>query len=108
MRQPPSVVVPMSEEKIRICWDYEVTVKPRLDIKQYPLLKQEQLSHMLNRGKKFSKMDLSGQLEMDPESNILQLTFLKGFLSLLVYHAMFQRTMETALIVSRIEGVPVI
>lgn len=67
----PLVIVPKPNNKIRVCADFKVTINPQMDIERYPIPRIRDLFHKLNRGKYFSKVDLSDthmQVEMDEES----------------------------------------
>ncbi|XP_037813440.1 uncharacterized protein K02A2.6-like [Lucilia sericata] len=70
----PLVIVPKSNNKIRICADFKVTINPQMDVEQYPIPRIRDLFHKLKNGKLFSKIDLSDaylQIEVDEESKNL-------------------------------------
>ena len=63
--------VPKPEGTICICGDYKVTIKPQLEVDQYPLLKPDTIFSALPGGKWFSKIDLTHayhQLKLSPTS----------------------------------------
>ena len=55
----PVVLVRKSDQSIRICGDYKMTLNPQLLVLQYPMPKPEELFHSLQGGKFFTKLDLS-------------------------------------------------
>lgn len=70
----PIVPVVRSNNKVRLCGDYKVTINPVLDIEQYPLPKPEEMFATLAEGEKFTKIDLTNaylQLPLDEESRKL-------------------------------------
>ncbi|VDL65922.1 unnamed protein product, partial [Nippostrongylus brasiliensis] len=110
----PLVVVPKPGGKVRICGDYKVTVNPQLDINQYPLPKPDDLFHMLNGGKKFSKLDLKdAYMQVELKEEFQKYTTINTHKGLFQYTrvpfgiasapAIFQKIMETTL--AGIEGV---
>ena len=53
---------------MRICGDYTVTVNQAIDVDQYPLPKPADLFAALSGGERFTKLDLSEQLNLEEES----------------------------------------
>ena len=67
----PIVVVPKTDNSIRICCDFKVTINQSVDVEQYPLPTTEDLFSTLANRKYFTKLDLSSayqQLLVDPDS----------------------------------------
>ena len=59
---------------MHICRNFKVTINPVLKTDIYPLSLPEELFHSLNRGSKFSKIDLADaylQIELDDQSKTL-------------------------------------
>ena len=110
----PLVVVRKSDQSLRLCGDYKVTVNQVVQSDIYPLPNAEDLFASLSGGEVFTKLDLSAayqQLELTEESKqYLVVNTLKG---LYKYHrlsygvstapSIFQRTMDQ--ILQGIEGV---
>ena len=106
------VAVPKKDGKFRLCGDYKVTINPALHVDQYPLPKPEDLFATVDRGKRFTKLDLRQaylQLRLDDKSSsYVTVNTHKG-----LYHynrlpfgvafapAMFQKTMDEIL-----QGIP--
>lgn len=70
----PVVVVPKTDNSIRLCGDFKVTVNQCLDEQQYPLPNVEDMFAKLAGGQKFTKLDLSQayqQLILDDASKPL-------------------------------------
>ena len=68
----PIVVLRKPGGKIRICGDFKVTINPLLKTDVYLLPKPEELSHALNGGSKFSKLDMADvylQVELNEVSS---------------------------------------
>ena len=55
----PIVVVPKTDNSVRICGDYKTTVNPVLDVDKYPLPNPQDLFSTLAGGCYFTKLDLS-------------------------------------------------
>ena len=67
----PCVVVPKTDNSVRICGDYKVTINQFLDVDKYPLPTQQDLFATLAGGKYFTKLDLSQayqQMLLEPDS----------------------------------------
>ena len=68
----PIVCVLKSDQKtVRICGDFQTTINPVSKLDRYPIPKVEDLFATLERGKTFTKLDLSQayqQLPLDAES----------------------------------------
>ena len=68
----PIVAVVKSDQKsVRVCGDFRMTVNPVSKLNRYPIPKVEDLFVTLERGKTFTKLDLSQayqQLKLDAES----------------------------------------
>lgn len=67
----PIVVVPKSDNSVRICGDYKTTINPVLDVDKYPLPNPQDLFSTLAGGCYFTKLDLSQayqQMIMDEDS----------------------------------------
>ena len=68
----PIVAVVKSDRKsVRICGDFQMTVNPVSKLHRYPIRKETDLFATLERGKTFTKIDLSQayqQLKLDAES----------------------------------------
>ena len=65
------VPVMKSNNQVRLCGNYKVTVNPQLEIAHHPLPTSEDIFTKLNNNKVFSKLDLRNafqQLELDDES----------------------------------------
>ena len=70
----PIVPVLKSDQSVRICGDFKVTVNRASKVDKYPIPKIEDLLATLAGGKSFSKLDMSQayqQLILDPESRDL-------------------------------------
>ena len=70
-RASPLVIVPKPEWTIRICGDYKRLVNPDIKNDTYPQPTPEELFSKIQRGEKFSKIDLMKaylQVELDDES----------------------------------------
>lgn len=70
----PIVPVLKSDQSVRICGDFKVTVNRASRVDKYPIPKIEDLLATLARGKTFSKLDMSQayqQLSLDPKSRDL-------------------------------------
>ena len=52
----PIVLVPKSDESLRLCGDYKLTVNRSLEVEQYPLPKASDLFSSLTSGQKFTKL----------------------------------------------------
>lgn len=78
----PVVVVRKSNNKVRLCGDYKVTVNPNLLVDEHPLPTIEELFSTMAGGDKFSKIDLAKaylQLEVNQEDqHLLTLSTHKG------------------------------
>ena len=78
----PAVPILKNDGKVRLCGNYKITVNKYLKEVTYPLPLIHDLFAKLNKGEKFSKIDLSkayNQLELDEESgNILTLNTHRG------------------------------
>jgi hypothetical protein len=55
----PIVAVVKPDGSVRVCGDYKVTVNPCLEVNQHPLPRIEDCFQAMNRGKKFTKLDLA-------------------------------------------------
>ncbi|KAJ8021906.1 hypothetical protein HOLleu_39239 [Holothuria leucospilota] len=55
----PIVIVRKTDDTIRICGDYKVTINPCIDVTQYPLPNPQDIYASLAGGTVFSKLDLS-------------------------------------------------
>ena len=67
----PIVPVLKSDKSVRICGDFRLTVNPASKLDNYPIPKVEDLFAKLNKGKPFTKLDLSQayqQVLLDDES----------------------------------------
>ena len=68
----PKVAMMKSDQKsMRVCGDFRMTVNPVSKLNRYPIPKVEVLFATLERGKMFTKLDLSQayqQLKLDTES----------------------------------------
>ena len=70
----PIVPVVKSDNSIRICVDYKVTVNSMLNFDQFLLSNPEELFRTLSGGQKYSKLDMSQahrQILLDEESRKL-------------------------------------
>jgi len=66
----PIVAVPKWDDHLCLCGDYKVTVKPLLDVDQYPLPKLDDIFATLSGGQKYTTLDLSyayNQLLLDED-----------------------------------------
>ncbi|XP_048590142.1 uncharacterized protein K02A2.6-like [Nematostella vectensis] len=108
----PIVPIVKSDESIRICGDFKVTLNQVSKLDNYPIPKTEDLLAQLGGGVQFTKLDLSQayqQLELDEESKkYTTITTHKGLFEYnrLCYGiasapGIFQRTMENLL-----QGIP--
>ena len=101
-----------SNNEIRLCGDYKVTINSAVKTDSYPLPLIEELYTKLSGGTIYSKLDLSSayqQLTLDPESQ--KLTTINTHKGLYVYTrlpfgvssapSIFQRTLDTLL-----QGIP--
>ena len=52
-------MVKEDKQSVRICGDFRATVNPVLILDQYPIPRFEDLFATLNKGKLFTKLDLS-------------------------------------------------
>ena len=83
----PIVPVLKNDGKVRICGDYKRTINKAAHCENYPLPRTEDLLATLNRGQKFSKLDLSHayqQLLLDNES--------REYLTVNTHRGLFQPT----------------
>ena len=67
----PLVIVPKGNGKIRVCWDFKVTINQCVETKCYPLTMVDDIFVQLAGGKVFTKLDLSQaylQLPVDEDS----------------------------------------
>ena len=62
----PIVAVPKSDDSVRICGDFKVSVNPSLSVD--PLPKPEDLFSTLANGVKFTKLDLASAYQQVPRS----------------------------------------
>ena len=70
----PTVNIPKSNGRVRICGDYKVSVNRVLEVDQYPLPSVEDCFAQISGAKVFSKLDLAQaytQLELDKDSQEL-------------------------------------
>ena len=70
----PIIPIVKSDNSIRICGDYKVTVHSMLNVDQFPLPNLEELFVTLSGGQKYSKLDISQayqQILLDEESQKL-------------------------------------
>ena len=78
----PIVVVMKSNDKVRICGDYRLTVNPQLMVQHHPIPRVEELFARMNGCQIFSKLDLADaylQIELDDASKqLLIINTLKG------------------------------
>ena len=61
-------VLKSDKESVRVCGDFQMTVNPISKLDRYPIPKLEDLFATLERGKEFTKLDLSQQPTLDAES----------------------------------------
>ncbi|XP_053698835.1 uncharacterized protein K02A2.6-like [Sabethes cyaneus] len=112
----PIVAVPKSNNKVRLCGDYKITVNPNLKVDSHPLPTIEELFANVAGGEKFTKIDLTQaylQLEVDEcDREVLTLSTHKGLYqpTRLMYGiasapSIWQRLMEQVL--NGIQGVTV-
>ena len=67
----PLVVVPKPNGTVRVCGDFKVSLKPHLNVQQYPMPTSDEVFNKLAGGECFTKLDLADaylQLELDEES----------------------------------------
>ena len=62
----PIVAVLKTDETVRLCRDYKVTVNHDLEVDQYPLPVPVDLMSSLTGGKTFTKLDLSSAYQRMP------------------------------------------
>ena len=62
----PIVPIVKEDKSIRICGDYKVTVNQAVKLDNYPIPNAEDLFATLNRGDKFSKLDMSQAYQQIP------------------------------------------
>lgn len=70
----PLVVVPKSDNSVRLCGDYKVTVNPHINTDKYPIPTFDEVLEKISEGQKYSKIDLKcayQQLLLDEESQKL-------------------------------------
>ena len=68
----PIIVVMKSNDKVRICGDYRLTVNPQLMVQHHPIPRVEELFARMNGSKIFSKLDLADaylQIELVTHQN---------------------------------------
>ena len=68
---PIVLVLKANKMKVKICGDFRVTVNPVLKLDSYPIPKVEDLFAVLEKGKAYTKLDLTSvyqQLPLDNES----------------------------------------
>ena len=110
----PVIAVPKQDGQLRLCGDYKVTVKPVLDVDQYPLPKPDDIFATLSGDQQFTTLDLThayNQLIPDEDSRkYVTINTHKGLyqytrlpFGIASAPAVFQRTMDT--ILQGIEGV---
>lgn len=83
----PIVVVPKSDQSIRICGDYKTTINPILDVDKYPLPNPQDLFSTLAGGCYFTKLDLSQayqQMTLEEDS--------RKYLTINTHRGLFQYT----------------
>lgn len=108
----PIVPILKSNNKVRICGDFKVTVNPNLIIDDHPLPTVDELFATMSGGKKFSKIDLRQaylQMEVNPDDrHLLTINTHKGLYECtrLLYGiasapAIWQRAIENIL-----QGIP--
>ena len=104
----PIVPVLKSDKSVRICGDFRLTVNPASKLDNYPIPKVEDLFAKLNKGKLFTKLDLSQayqQVLLDDESKqYVVINTHKGLFrytrlpfGILSAPGIFQRVMESLL-----------
>ena len=104
----PIVPVIKSDNSVRICGDFKVTLNPVLEVDQYPLPRIEDIFAALSGGERFTKLDLRhAYLQMlvaEQSRDLLTINTEKGLYryNRLVYGvasapAIWQRTMDTIL-----------
>ena len=54
----PLVCVPKADGSVRVCGDYRVTVNQAINTDQHPILMLDNVATILERGKRFTKVDL--------------------------------------------------
>lgn len=110
----PIVPVLKSNDDIRLCADYSVSLNKQLVIEKYPLPRIEELFNKLHGGQKFSKLDLSQAYNQLASSDSAQMLttinthkglfkFTRLVFGLSSSAAIFQKTLEQ--ILSGINGV---
>ena len=101
-----TLIVPVikSDNSVRICGDFKVTLNPVLEVDQYPLPRIEDIFAALSGGERFTKLDLRhAYLQMlvaEQSRDLLTINTEKGLYryNRLVYApAIWQRTMDTIL-----------
>ena len=68
----PIVVVPKTNDSVRICGDFKVTINHQMKVDQYPLPKIQDILSNLSNGKKFTKLDMTKayhQMALEEDSN---------------------------------------
>jgi len=82
----PIVTVLKGDSKLRMCWDYKVTVNPHLDIDQYFLPQPDDLFASLAGGQKFSKINpIQAYLQMVLDEDSRQFVAVNTHLGLYRY-----------------------
>ena len=110
--QHPLFLLRKSDNSVRICGDFKVTVNPVLSTDVYPQPRREELFAELANGEKFGKIDMaSAHLQMEVEGESKKYLTINTQQGLFQYNrlpfgiasvpAIFQRTIETLL-----KGIP--
>ena len=78
-----ALIVPVSksDNSVRTCGEYKVTINPHLDVNQYPLPREEELFAALNGGVHFTRLDPSKaylQIELEESKKYLVINTHKG------------------------------